>query len=193
MKLEDLFSYVPQHELPSAATLYRIQRARSRTGSRAIGPLRLAPAGVRSGRFDLGLQAVGYFAEGPETAIYETLARREAVSLSLSAMAQRRLLALQTQKTLQLLDLRPHASSLPVLQSLRFHVTQQIAEEALRLGFDGLIYHSAQHHAHDCFALFEPVLDRIKLLWRKPLIDAAGGMHRSLLAALHGSQVPVTP
>ena len=192
MKLQEL-SYVPEHELPAASTFFRIQRVRSRPGTQAVGPLRLSPPGTLSGRFDLAQHLVGYFAEGPETSIYETLARREAVRLSLADIGRRRLLALQTRQTLRLLDLRPHAPSLPVLQSLRFNETQQIAEDAFRLGFDGLIYRSAQHYGHDCYALFEPVLGQLRLLWRKPLVDPSGGLHHALLAALRGSQVPLMP
>ncbi|WP_298231213.1 RES family NAD+ phosphorylase [uncultured Azohydromonas sp.] len=192
MKLQEL-SYVPEHELPVASTLFRIQRARSRPGTQAIGPLRVSPPGTLAGRFDLAEQIVGYFAEGPETAIYETLARREAVDLSLADIGRRCLLALQTRQTMRLLDLRPHASFLPVLQSLRVGVTQRIAADASRLGFDGLVYRSAQHYGHDCYALFQPVLGHLKLLWRKPLLDPSGGPHHALLTALHGSQVPLVP
>jgi hypothetical protein len=45
------------------------------------GPLRLAPAGDRSSRLAVASTTVGYFAESPETAMYESLVRREAVLL----------------------------------------------------------------------------------------------------------------
>lgn len=193
MKLQELFD-VLACEIPAGTLFYRVQRARSRRGSLSIGPFRLPPAGSCSGRFDLPHQAVGYAAESPVTAILETIARREATDVSLSGViALRRLLALQIGQPLRLADLRPHASSWPVLQSQRLNVTQQIAADASRLGFDGLVYRSAQHYGHDCYALFQPVLGQLKLLWRKPLLDPSGGLHRALLTALHGSQVPLVP
>src|SRR5689334_15118805 len=107
MKLEDL-AFVPEHAVPASMTLYRVQRSTSRPGTVTIGSLKVPPAGTLSGRFDLSSLPVGYFAEAPETAIYESLARREALGLSLSVVAKRRLLALQTRRTLRLADLRPH-------------------------------------------------------------------------------------
>lgn len=70
---------------------------------------------------------MAYFAERPETALYEATCRREAVGVSYAMMAKRSLLSVQTTAKLSLLDLRPHASSWPVLHSLRFDQTQALA------------------------------------------------------------------
>ncbi|MFT3664554.1 RES family NAD+ phosphorylase [Piscinibacter sp.] len=192
MKLSDL-AYVPEHNLPAALTLYRVQRSTSRPGTVRVGALRLPPAGTLAGRFDLARVAVGYFGEAPETAVYEALARREVTSLSVSLLTQRSLLALQTQRTLRLADLRPHAPSWPFLQSLRLHLTQQVADDAHKLGFEGVIYRSAQQYAHDCYAIFGPALRALKLIGSVRLVNPAGGLHRCVTAALIGSQVPLVP
>jgi len=131
MKLNDL-QYVPTSTLASSQTVYRVQRRKARAGSVTLGPLRLAPAGDRSSRFAVASTTVGYFAENPETAVYESLVRREAVSLSMTTAADRVMLCLRATRAVQLIDLRPHAPSWPVLQSLRFASTQEVAEDALR-------------------------------------------------------------
>lgn len=77
MKLSDL-TYCQEHTLPRLHSMYRIQRTRRTASTVAIGPVRLPPTGLMGGRFDLPDRPVGYFAEEPETAAYETLARREA-------------------------------------------------------------------------------------------------------------------
>ncbi len=192
MKLQDL-TFVPEHAVPPALTLYRVQRAVSRPGTVTVGPLKLAPPGALIGRFDLAALSVGYFAEAPETAIYESLARREATGLSLSLLAKRRLLALHTRRALRLADLRPHVSSWPFLQSFRLHLTQRLADDAQRLGFEGIVYRSAQQYAHDCYALFGSTVRALRLSWQVPLVNSAGNPHRSLAAALIGSQVPLLP
>ena len=69
-----------------------------------IGPLKLAPIGDMSGRFALATSETGYFAESPETAIYESLVRREIVSLSIGNAAGRQLLCLRAIRPVQLLD-----------------------------------------------------------------------------------------
>jgi hypothetical protein len=192
MKLGDL-QYVPEHLVPLAFTVYRVQRAAARPGTVIVGALKLAPAGLLASRFDLAAHAVGYFAEGPETAVYESLARRESLSLSMSTLGARQLLAMQSTRTLRLADLRPHAATWPFLQSLRYPLTQQIAADAVGLGYEGLMYRSAQQYGHDCMALFGPALAALKLVKRLPLVDASGGLHRAAANALLGSQVPLVP
>jgi len=192
MKLEDL-QYVPEHRLATAFTVYRVQRAAARPGTARVGALKLAPAGLLAARFDLPDHVVGYFAEAPETAMYESLARREALSLSLAAVGARQLLAMQSTRSLRLADLRPHVSTWPFLQSLRYALTQQIAADAHRQGYEGLVYRSAQQHGQDCLALFGPALGALKLVKRVPLVDAAGGLHRAVANAILGSQVPLVP
>lgn len=139
MKLVEL-EHAVDFTLPSPSILYRVQRLRSRRGAVAIGPLRVPPRGLLLNRFDLVDDEAAYFAESSETAVYETMARREATSLSMTTVASRALLTLQTTAPLRLLDLRFHAGAWPVLQSLRYAETQELAREARALGYDGFIY-----------------------------------------------------
>lgn len=192
MRLHDL-QYLPPVTLAASQTVYRVQRARSRPGAASIGPLKMAPVGDMSSRFAIAKAATCYFAESPETALYESLVRREAVSLSLSSAAGRQLLCLRTTRPIQLLDLRPHASSWPVLQSLRFSVTQDIAAEAAAAGFEGIAYRSAQHYGQDCFVVFGASLKAFKLVWREALMLPDGSMHQALAAAIRGGQIMLAP
>lgn len=192
MKLQDL-QYVLEHHVAAGASVYRVQRSVARPGSVVVGALKLAPPGLLISRFDLVAHAVAYFADTPETAIYESLARREAMSLSLNVVGARQLLTLQATRSLRLADLRPHASTWPVLQSLRYALTQQIAADANGLGYEGVVYRSAQQYGQDCLALFGPSLSALKLVRRIPLVDPSGGLHRAVANALRGSQVPLVP
>lgn len=119
--------------------------------------------------------------------------RREAVSLSISNAAGRQLLCLRAIRPIQLLDLRQHASSWPVLQSLRFSATQGIAAEAVTAGFEGIAYRSAQHYGQDCFVVFGAGLKAFKLVWRKALLFPDGSMHQALAAAIRGGQILLAP
>jgi hypothetical protein len=192
MKLHDL-QYLPPVSLAASQTVYRVQRTRARPGAVTVGVLKIAPIGDMSGRFALPQTETCYFAESPETALYESLVRREAVSLSLSNAARRQLLCLRTTRPLALLDLRPHAASWPVLQSLRFPVTQAIAAGALAEGFEGIAYRSAQHHGQDCFVVFGHGLKSFRLVWRKALMLPDGAMHQALAAAVRGGQIMLVP
>ena len=192
MKLHDL-QYLPPFTLAASQTVYRVQRIKARPGAVSVGPLKMAPIGDMSGRFALTKTETGYFAESPETAIYESLVRREAVSLSISNAASRQLLCLRTTRPVKLLDLRQHAASWPVLQSLRFSVTQEIAAGAETEGFEGIAYRSAQHHGQDCFVVFGADLKCFKLVWRKALVLADGSMHQALATVIRGGQIMLTP
>ncbi len=192
MKLHDL-QYLPPVTLAASQTVYRVQRAKARPGAVNVGPLKMAPIGDMSGRFALADTVTGYFAESPETAIYESLVRREAVSLSLANAATRQLLCLRTTRPVELLDLRPHAASWPVLQSLRFTVTQEIAAGALAEGFEGIAYRSAQHYGQDCFVVFGAGLKSFRLVWRRGLLLADGSMHQALAVAVRGGQIVLAP
>lgn len=143
MKLEELELATDAH-LPVPTVLYRVQRIRSLPGAVVIGSLRLPPRGGLFNRFDLVADDVGYFADSGATAVYETLARREATVLSMSgSVALRQLLTLQTTQPLILLDLRPHAHRWPVLQSLRYGSNQSLAAAARAAGYQGVVYRSA--------------------------------------------------
>lgn len=192
MKLRDL-QYLPPTTLATAQTVYRVQRTKPRPGATTIGALKLAPAGDMSSRFAVTSLPAGYFAESPETAVYESLVRREAVALSISNAANRVLLCLRTTRAINLLDLRPHAPSWPVLQSLRFTATQEVAAEAVAEGFEGIAYRSAQQHGQDCFVVFGDALKAFKLVWRKALVLEDGSVHQALASAMRGGQIMVVP
>ena len=193
MNLSDL-NTAHETTLPAASTIWRIQRSRARSGSVAIGAIRLPPTGLMLGRFDLVTEPVGYFAETAETAIHETLTRRETTGLPFKGIAARAILCVQTKANLRLLDLRPHTTQWPVLQALRYAATQGLADTARKAGFDGLVYHSAQQYDRDCYALFGNALSKTKLVYRHPLVEpGTGNLHRALVTAVTGSMVPVLP
>jgi RES domain len=192
MKLVEL-EHAVDFTLPSPSILYRLQRLKSRRGAVAVGPLRVPPRGLLLNRFDLDDDEVAYFAESSETAVYETLVRREATSLSMTAVASRALLTLQTKAPLRLLDLRFHAGAWPVLQSLRYAETQELAREAHALGYEGLIYRSAQQYGSDCVVLFGAGAMRcVKLVTKLPLVSA-GALHRAVADAIRGAKVSFVP
>lgn len=185
--------FAPTNVLAASQALYRIQRNRAHRGTVRIGPLRLPPADLLSGRFDLAGTSVGYFAEAPETAVYEALARREAQNLSMAALRQRTLLCVQTKAPLQLLDLRPHASTFPVLQSMRFAQTQELAAEIAAIGHDGIVYRSAQQFGMDCYAIFGHALRELAASWSEALVEpATGNLHNVVVTCLLGSGLSLT-
>jgi hypothetical protein len=193
MKLSDL-TYCQEHTLPRLHSMYRIQRTRRTASTVVIGAVRLPPIGLLAGRFDLPTVPVGYFAEEPETAAYETLARREAIALSITELQSRSLLWVQLTESITLLDLRPHTPTWPVLTSLRFACTQELAGEAARHGYAGLVYRSAQQYDHDCYTLFGPAIGLLRRVESTPLVDpATGGLHRLLLDVARGAQMAVVP
>lgn len=193
MKLEEL-EHAPDFILPSPSILYRVQRQRSRRGAVAVGQLRVPPRGLLLNRFDLVNDEVAYFAESSETAVYETLARREATSLSMSTVASRALLTLRTTAPLRLLDLRFHTGAWPVLQSLRYGETQELAGEARALGYNGISYRSAQQYGSDCVVLFGAETMRcVRLVSKLPLVSPTGALHRAAAEAIRGAKVPFTP
>ncbi len=193
MKLADL-EFAPSFDLPAPSVLFRIQRSRARHGSLRVGRILLPPTHLLSGRFDIAGVAVGYFAEAPETAAYESLCRREAAALSIKLAAMRTLVCLQTSRALTLLNLRKHASSWPVLQSLRLTHTQELAAEAHAQGFAGIVYRSAQQPDMDCYAIFGDALIGMRAVWAERLVEpGTGNVHAVLAGAIKGSQVPLLP
>jgi hypothetical protein len=174
MKLTD-FEFAPVYTLPASLALYRIQRFANRAGDKRVGRIRLAPPGILTCRFDLPDDVVGYFADRPETAGYEALARREVERMTVAHLAQRELVCVTVQREVQLLDLRPHAQSWPVLQSLRFKMTQELAVSAKQAGYQGVIYKSAQQFGMDCMAIFGPALGRLRYAWAERLVEASLG------------------
>lgn len=193
MRLAEL-EHAVDFTLPVPLILHRVQRLKPRRGTAIVGPLRLAPRGTLSGRFDLPDDEVGYFAESGETAVYEALARREATTLSLDIIAKRALLALQTTEPLRLLDLRFHASAWPVLQSTRYQSTRGLSLDARDMGYQGIVYRSAQQYGSDCYAIFgAEAMETLRLQSRAALVNSAGAIHRTVAGAIRGSQIPLTP
>ena len=191
MKLTDL-QYALELNLSAPSVVHRVQRLTARRGSVAFGPLRVPPPGLLLGRFDLPNLEVGYFAETPEAAIYESLARREALSLSMDMLRKRAILALSITRSMLLLDLRPHAPAWPVLQSMRYGVTQQLALDAHRNGYAGLVYQSAQQYGADCYAIFGDSLRCFKQLSKVPLAKLdSDSIHWAAAAAIRGSEIPL--
>lgn len=191
MRLQDL-EFLNTHTVAAGQSFYRVQRARRTSTTVVRGPLKMAPPGLFDGRFDLAGVASGYLAEAPETALYESIFRREATAVSMARIAKYELIAVQLVRAIQVGDLRAHASSWPVLQSLRLQETQQISAEARAAGFDGLMYRSAQQFGQDCLVLFDPPVGAIKGLWRSPLIKQ-GALNRWVVDAARGSRVPLAP
>lgn len=192
MNLKDL-EYAPSVTLPAAQTVFRVQSTAALIGTVTIGPLLLPPVGFLAGRFDLAATDVGYFAETPETAAFEALARREAKTLSLAVLGQRGLICTQATLALQLLDLRPHRPTWPVLQSQRLHVTQSLAVATVQAGFQVIVYRSAQQYGHDCYAVFGAALQGFNMVWRQPILSSSGAMHPAVIAAIRGVQIPLVP
>lgn len=193
MKLEKL-KYESTFVLPANAALFRTQASRARKGSIRLGNLRLPPSDLMKGRFDVHGVPVGYFAQSPLTSIYESMCRRDSVMVSNALLAKRHLLCFNTSCDLKLLDLRPLTSQMPFLQSMRFTQTQALAKEARAVGFDGILYLSAQQYGQDCFALFGEGLSTLKMQSRVPLLEpGSGNYHRALADALWGSQIQVVP
>jgi hypothetical protein len=190
MKLSDL-EVVLVHPLAAGQSLFRVQRARS-AGIRR-GPLKLAPPGLLAGRFDLHDVPCAYFGEAPDTALYEAVFRREATQVSLSRLQHLELVTVLVRRNLQLGDVRPHTTTWPVLQSLRFNETQELARDARAAGMAGLIYRSAQQHGQDCLVIFDPQSDMLKAQGKAPLVGPGQGLNRWALLAAQRSKVPLVP
>ena len=190
MKLTDL-ELVTHHVLAAGQSLFRVQRARR--ASVRLGPLKLGPTGLLAGRFDLPDVPCAYFAEAPETALYEALFRREAPLLSLEELRKRELIAVEIRRDLRLGDLRPHTMNWPVLQALRFSETQELASDARANGLEGFVYRSAQQFGQDCVVVFNPDPNMVVARSRNPLVSPQGGLNRWVALAARRSKVPLAP
>jgi hypothetical protein len=87
MKFKDLNPTII--ELAAPYIFHRIQLVRSRTTSVQMNGVAMPPVGLMYGRYCLPDEPVAYLADSPETALYETLLRRETVSRSLSELRRR--------------------------------------------------------------------------------------------------------
>lgn len=124
--------------------------------------------------------------------MYEALARREVDVLTRGVLQNRVLLTVLLRHDLHLLDLRDCAHDYPVLQSLRYTQTQELAADAYDQGYDGIVYHSAQQHAGVCYAVFDRALPTFRHISKIDLVHpATGAFHRALFNVLRGSRVTI--
>jgi len=111
----------------------------------------LAPPGGLAGRFDLVDEATAYVADSPETALYESLFRREVRSCHLSRIEQRTLVSFETVAPVRLVDLRGLEERYPVpqprSQQWRFAPLARSARCAPRCGPACPVFHLASHRA----------------------------------------------
>lgn len=190
MKFKDLNPSVI--ELAAPCVFYRVQLIRSRRTSVQLNGLSMPPVGLLHGRFCLPNEPVAYLADSQETALYESLLRRETVSRTLSELRRRCLVEFVTTGSLRLADLCGLAEPYPVLQSLRVAQTQELAADCRAMDLDGVIYASAQHPHHTCIALFPSGISRLSKRGSQRLVKV--GTNRLLQVvqtALWRSGVPL--
>nr|WP_315489345.1 RES family NAD+ phosphorylase [uncultured Rhodoferax sp.] len=182
----------PILEVPAHQVWHRVQRKTARKDSVRHKGYVLAPPGGLAGRFDLADEATAYLADSPETALYESLFRREVRSCHFSRLEQRALLTFETQAPLRLVDLRGLEAHYPVLQSMRYETSQAFAAACRQQGLHGVLYASAQHPSHSCICLFGAGIERTKKVAALDLVQAGTGLlHKAVLLAERGSQVPL--
>lgn len=182
----------PILELPPNQTWYRVQRKTTRPGSVRLNGFILPPLGGLTGRFDLADEPTAYVADSTETALYESLFRREVRACHWDKLQERVLARFHTVAGLRLVDLRGIEERYPVLQSLRYDATQSFAADCRKNNLHGIVYASAQHPYHDCVCLFKAGLDGARRASTTPLVQrGTGNLHKAVLAAARGSQVPI--
>jgi len=182
----------PITELPAHQIWHRVQRRTVRPDSVQINGFVLAPPGVLAGRFDLSSEAIAYLGDSPETALYESLFRREVRSCHWDRLQQRVLTSFETLQGLRLADLRGLEERYPVLQSLRYESAQQFALDCRQQDLDGIFYASAQHAYHGCICLFKSGIEKTKRVSSVPLVKSgAEQLHKAVVVAVLGSQVPI--
>jgi len=190
MKFKDLNPTII--ELAAPYIFHRIQLIRSRTTSVQMNGVAMPPVGLMYGRYCLPDEPVAYLADSPETALYETLLRRETVSRSLSELRRRCLVEFVTTGPLRLADLRGLAEPYPVLQSLRVAQTQELATDCRAMNLNGMVYASAQHPHHTCIALFQSGINQLSKRNSQRLIQpGTNRMLHVLHTALWRSGVPL--
>ena len=100
---------------------------------------------------------------------------------------------MQVKRNLQLGDLRPHTPNWPVLQSLRFQETQELARDAYAAGLEGLIYRSAQQYGQDCVVIFDPSPSMVAARSKAALVGAGDALNRWVVLAAKRSKLPLAP
>ncbi len=190
MKFKDLNP--PVIELPSPCVLHRVQLIRHRANSLRMNGLSMPPVGLMHGRFCLSNEPVAYLADSPETALYESLLRRETVSRTISELRRRCLVEFVTTGSMRLADLRGLAEPYPVLHSFRVAQTQELAAECRALALDGMVYASAQHPHHLCVALFLSGIGQLSKRGSQRLVKpGTNRLLQVLQSALWNSGVPL--
>lgn len=192
MNLSDLNP--PFIELPDQQLWHRIQRVSARRDSVRSRGFILPPVGAISGRFDLQDEATAYLADSELTALYEVLFRRDARSCALERLRERTLISFRTKPGIRLVDVRGSEERFPVLQSQRYDSTRAFAADCRKSGAHGVLYASAQHPYHGCICLFPEGWARMAKVASTPLVKPGSDrLHRSVVLAAHGAQVPVVP
>jgi len=182
----------PIIEIPAHQIWHRVQRKSGRGDSIRTKGYLLAPPGGLAGRFDLVEEPTAYLADSPETALYESLFRREVRSCHWDRLEQRVLASFATQTYLRLADLRGLEERYPVLQSMRYETSQAFAQDCRKQELHGILYASAQHPYHACMCLFKAGIEQTKKLTVVALVQAdTDVLHKAVVAAARGSQVPI--
>lgn len=193
MKKTDLLSF-PKYIIPENTLISRIQK-KADNASR-FGFISVPNPGSLSGRFDLISTATAYFTYEPITAVYEAICRRDAPRVSLAALQKKEIISVATTCPMNLLDTRDFTSDFPVLQSLNFGKTQEVAKFAHGEKLMGIIYRSAQQYGCDCIVLFENAIPNLKLISSDLIVNIINGdkvLHETIHAALKGSCLNLVP
>jgi RES domain-containing protein len=141
---------------------------------RAAQWLRAGPAGrALAGRFDLAGEPTAYLADSPETALYESLFRREVRSCYITRIEQRALVSFETRSPVRLVDLRGLEEQYPVLQSMRYDTSQAFAQACVGQALHGVLYASAQHPSHSCVCLFQSGIERTRKVEVTALVQSS--------------------
>ena len=182
----------PIVEIPAHQTWHRLQRTSARRNSVRFNGYVLAPPGGLAGRFDLADEATAYLADSPETALYESLFRREVRSCHWDQLVQRSLVSFDGRAGLRLADLRGLEERYPVLQSMRYETSQKFAQDCRQQELHGILYASAQHPHHSCVCLFKAGMERTKKVTTFALVEpGSSNLLKSVANAARGSQVPI--
>ena len=193
LKTPQLLGHTPPIlEIPAQQIWHRVQRKNGRGDSVRLKGYVLAPPGGLAGRFDLADEATAYVADSPETALYESLFRREVRSCHFSRIEQRALVSFETIEPVRLVDVRGLEELYPVLQSMRYETSQSFAQACRQQGLHGVLYASAQHPSHSCICLFKAGIERTRKVEAVTLVQPDTGLlHKAVILAARGSQVPI--
>ena len=192
-KAPHLLSFAPPTlEIPAPQIWHRVQRATARRGSVRLKGYVLAPKGGLTGRYDLADEPAAYLADSPETALYKSVFRREVRSYHWDRLLERTMVTFETRASVHLADLRGLEERYPVLQSLRYEVSQKFAHDCRQQDLHGILYASAQHPHHSCVCLFKSAIEQTKKLTAFALVEpGTGHLLKSAANAARGSQVPI--